>query len=240
MLHTTPFIDCITLAKISMETDTDATLSAVRKLIQMGQTWIPKSANEHIKRFKNILPNITVTGNGILLKDERMILPKSLQRLAIELAHQGSHPGESGLEKRLRHHFFFHDMDKQIKHFVAACKDCQIFVDKKTSEPLKAHTVPEKCWSHVAVDLFGPMPSMKHIVVVQDLKSRFPVAKIVTSTKSNKVIPALADIYDAFGNPEIQLSDNGCPFNSKAMADFAKERNITLQNIRLCILRRIP
>ena len=79
------------------------------------------------------------------------------------------------------------------------------------------------------MDLHGPMPSNKHAVVVQDLGSRFPAAKLVTSTKGDKVIPVLADIYDTFGNPCTQISDNGPPFNSRKMADFAEGRDIVLQ-----------
>ena len=73
------------------------------------------------------------------------------------------------------------------------------------------------------------MPSSKHVVVVQDLASRFPAAKIVTSTKARHVIPALTDIYKNFGNPENQLSDNGPLFNSEAMSMFAQKQNISLQ-----------
>ena len=75
------------------------------------------------------------------------------------------------------------------------------------------------------------MPSRKHIVVVQDLASRFPAGKIVTSTKASSVIPALTDIYDNYGNPEQQLSDNGTPFNSNAMNSFCRERNIEMAKI---------
>jgi len=52
------------------------------------------------------------------------------------------------------------------------------FTDKKTNASVRPHQVPDK---QVSVDLFGPMPSSKHVVVVQDLASRFPAAKIVTS-----------------------------------------------------------
>ena len=231
VLHTAPITDTITLAKIATETSADDTLRDLRTIIHKGQTWIPKTASKQLQKFKQILPTITVTGNGILLKDDRIILPKSLQREAIVLAHQGNHPGQSGIECRLWYHFFFHNMDVGIENFINTCGDCQIFTDKRTMEPIKAHTVPDRCWSHVAVDLFGPMPSSKHIVVVQDLKSRLPAAKIVTSTKASIAIPAIADIYDSFGNPENQLSDNGCPFNSRAMEDFATKRNINLQKI---------
>ena len=149
--------------------------------------------------------------------------------MAIELSHRGAHPGRCGIERRLRNHFFFHDMFYKVHEFVKSCRECSMFVDKKTKEPLDHHQVPLKCWQKVAVDLFGPMPSNKHIVVVHDLSSRYPAAKIVASTKAEKVLPALADIYETFGHPDIQISDNGPPFNGQAMKEFADKRDISLQ-----------
>ena len=106
MLHTTPVMDSIGLATIAQHTSNDSTLSALRELIYKGQTWIPKTAEKSLRKFTPILSEITVTANGILLKDERIILPESLHQRAIELAHRGSHPGEIGLQQRLRYHFF--------------------------------------------------------------------------------------------------------------------------------------
>ena len=62
--------------------------------------------------------------------------------------------------------------------------------------------------------------------MVQDLASRFPIAKVVTSTSSKKVLPVLAEAYDTFGNPDVQKSDNGPPFNSNTMDQFTKSRDI--------------
>ena len=110
------------------------------------------------------------------------------------------------------------------------CLPCSSFTDRKTSEPIRAHEVPTKCWETVAVDLFDPMSSSKYVIVVQDLASRFPAAKLITSTNSNQVIPVLSDIYSTYGNPNNQFSDNGPPFNSSEMKDFAQKRSINIQN----------
>ena len=110
-----------------------------------------------------------------------MILPASLQDTAMQLAHRGSHTRQSGMERRLRSHFFFHDMNNKVKTFIQNCKDCALFTDKKTKEPLTAHDVPDRCWETVAVDLFGPMPSKNHVIVVQDLASRYPAANLTES-----------------------------------------------------------
>ena len=149
---------------------------------------------EHIRKFNSILQEITIMGNGILMKGERIILPEKLQTLAMELAHRGSHPGQTCIQWRLRFHFFFHNMAKKVKEFIHTCKDCNMFVDKKTTEPILHHQVPSKNWRTVAVDLYGPMPSSRHVVVIQDLASRYPVEKLVMSTKADKVIPVLEEV----------------------------------------------
>ena len=122
-------------------------------------------------------------------------------------------------------------MKKQNNLSNIAATVTAIFTNKKPHEPERPHNVPEKCWPDVAVDLFRPMPSSNHIVVVQDLASRYSAPNIVSFTKASKVIPALADIYDAFGNPETQLSDNGPPFNSAAMKQFTENKAIDQKSI---------
>lgn len=228
-IHTTPITDRIGLKKIASNTAEDPILQQLKNIVESDRRWIPRDAHSDLLKFSPILDTITTTNSGILLKDDRIILPISLQEDAIQLAHQGSHTGQSGLQRRMRYHFFFHQMNEKIKNHIDLCFDCQLFTDKKCSEPLQHHKVPSKCWETVAVDLFGPLPSKKHIVVIQDLGSRFPVAKTVRSTSAAHVLPALGETYDLLGNPENQLSDNGPPFNSKAMQTFADRRSINLQ-----------
>ena len=230
-LHTTPIMDRITLKAIAEETASDKVLVKLQELVKSGKTWIPKHEEDALQRFKAVLPEVTITGNGILLKNDRIILPDSLQPLAIQLAHQGSHPGQTSMERRLRYHFFFHDMNQKVAKLLSDCFECKIYTDKKCREPLKAHKVPGKCWEKVAVDLFGPMPSRNHVLVIQDMSSRFPAAKIVSSTSADRVIPAMTEIYNSYGTPNVQLSDNGPPFNSRAMKRFADEHGIELEKI---------
>ena len=127
------------------------------------------------------------------------------------------------MERRLRCHFFFHNMNMKVDQFVKGCKDRKLFTEKKTTEPIRPHSVPCRHWEKVAVDRFGPMPSSNHVVVVQDLASRFPAAKVVSSSKASKVIPALEQIYDAYGKPEKQLSDSGNGHVCKGKEHYTRE-----------------
>ena len=215
MLHVTPVLDQIGIGTIARETGKDKVLKEIQKHIRKGEPNIPKKADSAVQKFSQIYPELMITGNGIIFKDDRIVLPENLQGKAMELAHRGSHTGQSGIERRLRFHFFFHDMYKKTKQFLQSCEPCTLFTQKKTKEPITPHEVPLKCWDTVSVDLYGPLPSSKHVVVVQDLSSRYPVAKLVNSTKADQVLPVLEQTYDLFGNPRIQVSDNGPPFSSK-------------------------
>ena len=105
-----------------------------------------------------------------------------------------------------------------------------MFTKKTTRHPIEPSSVLEKCWEETSVDLFGPLPSSHHVLVVQDLASRYPVPKIVKSTNAKSKIHVLRDTYELFGNPQRQKSDNGPLFNSNEIAKFFKNRNIEQVN----------
>ena len=73
MLHTTPVMDCIGFTKIAKETESDPTLSKIKEYVWKNQNWIPKSDPTELQKFQGILPEISVSGNGILLKNERCV-----------------------------------------------------------------------------------------------------------------------------------------------------------------------
>ena len=96
LLDTTPIIDHVGSIEIATETEKNGKLQKIIELINNGKQWIPKTADPQEQTFE-----ISITGKGILVKGDRIILPTSLQEKAIILAHRGIHPGQSGLERRL-------------------------------------------------------------------------------------------------------------------------------------------
>ena len=165
------------------------------------------------------------------MRGERIVLPPSLSNRAIRKAHQGGHPGESNLKRRLRMHFWFPDLNEKVHEQVKRCPPRQANTNKPTKEPQAALRVPQKQREEVALDLFGPMPTGKHILVAQDILPRFPEAHIVPSTNSQAVLPALDDIYTNFGYPEQHLTDNGPPFNSAMFQNYSLDKGIDHKTI---------
>ena len=81
--------------------------------------------------------------------------------------------------------------------------------------------------------LFGPMPDTKHILVVQDMFTRFPAAKIVNSTSVDPVIKALDDIYTNLGTPITNRANNGSSFNSQQFKEHSDAKGILHNKVYL-------
>ena len=72
------------------------------------------------------------------------VLPPSLVNRAIRKAHQGGHPGESNLKRRLRMHLWIPDLKEKVHEQVKLCPPCQANTNKPTKEPQVALRVPQK------------------------------------------------------------------------------------------------
>ena len=212
-----PYTEAVSMDKIIKHTATDKTLKLLKEAIKKG--YIAKK-DTHLTKYRKVFDQITLSDEGLLLKDDKIILPSRLIATALEKAHQGGHPGMSCMKRRMRAHFWFPGMDSTIEEYVKECKSCEIFTNKKTHSEIHHHW-PNESWKDVNIDLFGPMPDNKHVLVVTDSMSRFPAAKIVPSTSAKPVIDALTNIYSDFGQPDSHRTDNGPPFDSKAFTEFS-------------------
>ena len=219
-----PFVEAISMESIINETKKDITLLKLKKYIRTNGC-IPKSEGE-LSPYKKIFDQLTVSDEGMILKQERIILPQSLWNKAIHKAHQGAHPGMSAMKRRLRSHFWFPMLNKMVEEEVRNCRECQMFTRKTFKDPIHPHKSPNSAWEKVNIDLFGPMPDTKHVLVVTDTMSRFPAAKVVPGTGSIPVLKALDTIYSDFGQPESHRTDNGPPFNSGAFTKYSEDRGI--------------
>ena len=70
------------------------------------------------------------------------------------------------------------------------------------------------------------MSDTKHVLVVQEMFTCFPAAKIVNSKSTDLVIKAPDDIYTNFGTPTTHRTDNGPPFNSQQFKEYSYAKGI--------------
>ena len=224
-LHTSPVMEAVTVLKIKEHTKECRTLEKLKKCIKKGE--IPKD-EEELKQYRRIFMELTISDGGLVMRGEKIVLPESLIKTAISRAHRGGHSGETNLKRRVRSHFWFPGLEAAIREKIDECVPCQLFTDKTTKEPQGVLKVHERAWQQVSLDLYGPLPNNKHIIVAQDTVSKFPAAKLLPNGQIPTVIKALEDIYATYGYPEKHLTDNN-PFHSEEFQDYSSSKGIEHQ-----------
>ena len=170
--------------------------------------------------FKRVRGELSVS-DGLLLRGDRVVLPKNLHQRAVNIAH-ASHLGIVKTKCLLRETVWFPGIDKVVETTVANCLPCQANTPKVDHEPLHMTEMPKEPWSEDSVDFCGPFKSGEYLLVVIDDFSRFPEVEILHSTSEKSTIPKLDAIFARQGIPEIVKTDNGPPFNGDQFASWAK------------------
>jgi len=215
------FFKTISIDQILTETNKDSELMLVKAAI-----YSQNFENKIIIKYKELRNELWVTSNGVLMKSSAIIIPKSLQNQIIGIAHE-AHQGISGTLALLKHKIWFHGITTLVKHKVSTCDACQMATPQHIKPDVIMTPMPEKIWSHLAMDFYGPlMEDGSHVLVLTDLYSRFVKYYIIKSVSGEIVIPILIEWFRERGFPAIIKTDNGAPFNSKAFEDFVLKHNI--------------
>ena len=215
----------ITLEEIEEETAKDDVLQEIMKCVSnKGWNNLNYDLRTDYQSFKNIRDELSVV-KGLLLRDERIIIPESLRERAVKLAH-ASHQGIVRTKGLIRETIWFPGIDKMVEQRVSECLPCQSCTPGGTeNEPAQMTKLPDEAWQEVSMDFSGPYPGGEYLLVVMDDYSRFPELEIVYSTSANATIPALDAMFARQGIPVVAKSDNGPPFNSEQFADWARYIN---------------
>ena len=115
-------------------------------------------------------------------------------------------------------------MSSDVKTLIKHYHTCQITNTTHVKcQPLQMSEIPKQPWETLAMDLKGPFPSGKHLLVIIDHKSRYPVAVLLDTITSAEIIRKLKDKFAIFGYP---THVNGHQFNLNEFKAKLKQLNI--------------
>ena len=169
-------------------------------------------------KLGTIRDELSISPKGIILKGNQVVIPRSLIK-SIKIAHAG-HQGMTRTKQLGRCHFWFPDLDTIVEDEINRCHECQVNTDRTKQEPLEMSELPSEPWKELSA------PNRKHILVLIDDYSRYPIVKTTTSTSAKARISILNEIFALFGVPTKIRTDNGPPCNSTEFRSFVNASGI--------------
>ena len=137
--------------KILEEIKRDKCLIELTKLIKLNR--FNPHKEESTRNFSMVFNELSVSSEGFILRDQRLVLPSSLYTDAIKLAHEG-HQGIRKTKELLRSKVWFPDIDSLTNEYYNQCS-CQIENNKTHVAPLPMSPMPSAPWTEVSLDFFG-------------------------------------------------------------------------------------
>lgn len=206
-----------------LETSKDQTLSTIFDFYYNG--W-PKSSvlPQNVKPYLPLKNSIYVEA-GIILVEDKIIVPQTLRIEMIKLLHKG-HVGISKTINKARKLFYWPNMSFDITSFIKKCRVCEKYMPANFREPMMPHSTPRLRFNKVGTDIldFG---NHSYLVVI-DYFSHWLELILLKDKTSDSVLNAFQDIFTRFGYPQIIIADN-LPFISNRCLKYYREKDISIK-----------
>lgn len=212
----------MTMKELVEATVKDSELAAVKEALNTGR-W-----SDNQKQYFPFREELGVV-NEIVMRTDRIVVPISLRKRILKLAHIG-HPGIERTKQRIRGKVWWPNVDKEVEKAVKSCLECQLVSNSAPPEPMSVRELPQQPWQVLAMDMLGPLPSGDSVLVVIDLYSRYRITEILRTTTTDDIIERLEKVFMRLGLPAVLVSDNARNFSSRQMDEFCAMYGIELRH----------
>ena len=210
------------ITNLQRETLLDPELNCLRDTVITGWPNTIKELPTDLRPFWSMRDEISVE-NGLLLKGNRIIIPKSMQNDVLQQLHTG-HLGQEKTKLRAKDSVFWVNINRDIDKLVKFCDTCQECQPSQIAEPLLQHEIPTRPWSKLGTDLF--MFNDNQWLIIADYYSKFQIVKKLPDPCPSRVVVAVTkEVFGEYGIPDTVISDNGPHFNSVQYREFEKSWN---------------
>ena len=154
----------------------------------------------------------------------RILVPTTLQRVVFNSLHCIAHPGVKAGMTLSKRSYWWQGIGKDVARWTKSCEACQkAKVHKHTKAPLRRLPAPTKRFSHIHVDLVGPLnpacEGKNTLLTVIDRWTGWPEAFPMTMHGEAANTKACAKVLvrhwiARWGVPDIITSDRGSQFAS--------------------------
>ncbi|UYV82470.1 K02A2.6-like [Cordylochernes scorpioides] len=196
------------LLEISRKQKEDSLCSQLAKYCMSGWPKNKREVDPALRGYWQFQKDLTYQ-NGLLLRGQRILIPKSLRKDILEKLHQG-HFGINKCRSRAKESVWWLGISQEIERMER----------KPKHEPLMPSEFPIRPWQKVGMDLF--YLNERWYLIVCDYYSRYPEISLLQNLTAQEVISRLKSIFARHGTPETVRSDNGPQFQKVLGSEFSK------------------
>ena len=195
-----------------------STANELQDLVEMIETGFPDSTQDmrpELKDYFRFRDSMT-TFEGIILYNERVVIPPSLRSEVLAVLH-AAHQGSSSMISRAEAAVFWPGIISDVHNTRLECTHCNRNAPSNPSAPPKPTPDPAYPFQLVCADYFTIKGS--NYLVVVDRYSNWPIVERAEDGAKG-LIRSLKTTFTTFGIPEEIASDGGSEFISTESRSF--------------------
>ena len=123
----------IKLEAIKQATESDIILQRVKMMVEKQLVDV---VDRELKPYYDIRNELSISCEGIILKQSKIVIPRRLQKDIVEIGHEG-HQSIEKTKQLLSQFIWFPGMGQLVERIVKSCITCSTNSEKRCFEPLK-------------------------------------------------------------------------------------------------------
>ncbi|XDV26708.1 hypothetical protein PO909_030346 [Leuciscus waleckii] len=167
---------------------------------------------------------------------DRTFVPLNLRTRVLQWVHctpSAGHPGISATLQLVTNRFWWPTLHADVVKFVHQCTTCNVVKASRPAGLLQPLPVPQRPWSHIAVDFVTDLPLSQGFTTILSVVDRFskacrfiPLAGLPTALQTAEAL--LHHVFRLYGLPEDIVSDRGSQFTSRVWKALCSQLNINV------------